>query len=588
MRTFLTLTTFLLLMGCGAGGADPGEPFDPGFGELSASCDGGVTVIQETDEQAYLQIGGAFDQLRHDEGDDPPVKMTTKIDDFIREFMCENDIPGLGLGIVWHGNLVYVKGYGVARGWGDPDTPDVPVRGQRTRFRWASCSKCLTGVAAVKATQEKDAQDQPYLDLDADLQDNYRCFGQSCAFDIPDSWYPGWFPEDDENPLDWPLAIQTIPLGQANAFTVRRLCANRCGVQHYGEGDPSHPSGVPSEADREANDGFVWAVDEWTGNPCVRLPGDLYNYSSFGFNMAGAAIEMAVPGTYWSYVKSRIADVTEPSPMLFLHPDDVYDPQYDGAPWFTTPNRVHGYSKDSETLEVFVNTVPGDVSYKLPSGGFISTTADMALFVEGLLNNRFLDQAGMDLLLTPQANAVKGNDPAPATGYALGVSVGQRSGERMASHNGGQQDTSTRLLFFPDGEDPSVGKLGIVVMSNALHLSRSAVTNQVEAFLRNPYVPLTAGGGILFNGTDPVDPTFAAQDLTSRNANGPYADDGFYGDRAVDRYGEPVFEIRTGHRFDPNYRPAPPVPSPDPEKDDPPFESPDDPARLRRVERPGG
>ncbi len=154
----------LLLVAAACGGGGGGVPFDPVADPvLTASCVNGTSVIMETDEQAYLQFGGAFDQLRHDEGPgNAPVKMTTKIDHFVKQYMCENDIAGLGLGIVWQGNLVYVKGYGLARGYSTPGVgDDVPVRGQRTRFRWASVSKCLTGVASVIATRKRMLRASP-------------------------------------------------------------------------------------------------------------------------------------------------------------------------------------------------------------------------------------------------------------------------------------------------------------------------------------------------------------------------------------------------------------------------------------------
>lgn len=524
----------------------------------------------ETDMQAYLQIGGAFDQLRHDEGGDPPIKMTTKIDNFIKTYMCQNRIPGLGLGIVWQGNLVYVKGYGLARGWETADeADDKPVRGQQTRFRWASVSKTVTGLASVIASQELDGAGDPYLDLDANLAFNYRCTNELCAYDLPTSWYPDWM--EDMEADDWPIDIDPIP-GDEDIYdiTPRRLLANRAGVMHYGEGDPDGNSGVPSEGTKMANQGFVWAVDLWTPEPLLSLPGTTYNYSSFGFNMAGAALGWAVPGSYWSYVQSRIANLAQPSAMIYFHPDDVYDAQYAGAPWFTAQNRVHGYKKNA-LAEIIVNTTPGDVSYKLPSGGFISTVADLALYAHGLIDNTFLDAAGTAMLWTPQANAVNGVEPAPSSGYALGFSVGSQSGERLVAHNGKQQDGTSRIALFPDGEDESVGQLAIVVMSNAEHCSTTTVANGVEDLLRNPYV---VDGPIVFEGILPRNPDFAAADAAGRLAaeNGPYVNGGSYDDAHLDLYdtGDRSAFRLARHAYNPNYETGPRVPSPDrvPEDDD--------------------
>lgn len=563
MLRLLGLALLLSMASCGGGG----QPIPAS--DFKVSCVNGPGVLSETDEQAYLQIGGAFDQLRHDEGPgETPVKMTTKIDRFVKEYMCENKIPGIGVGIVWQGNLVYVKGYGLGRGWGTPSVlDDAPVRGQRTRFRWASISKSITGVASVLATQEVDGAGEPVYDLDASLQSNYRCGLEFCVFGLPTTYYPTWVDKMEEE--EWPIDVELISDDEdIYEFTPRRLLANRSGVGHYGDVDPALGGTTPSAAARALNSGFIYALSYWTDKPLVKLPGQSFVYSSFGFNMAGAALDQAVPGeTYWSFVKSRIADMTQPSPMIYLHPDDTNDATYDGAPWLTTADRAHGYYKNSAG-DIYLNPTPGDVSYKLPSGGFISTTADMALFANGLLNNHFLNVAGSEECWTPQDNRVLGNEPPPSSGYGLGFIIGSQSGERLVTHNGAQQDSKTQMLLWPDGEDPSVGKLGIVIMCNAEYSDPRVVADGIEALLRNPFVE---NGAVVFNGTLPLNVEWASQDAALRTApeNGPYVDAGLYLDASLDLYMPPEFGLLTRHRYNPSYdRKLPPEVSPDLENED--------------------
>ncbi len=529
---------------------------------LQVPCLVAHPIVCETDEQAYLQIGGAFDQLRHDEGmGQVPTKMTKAIDRFVKQQMCAQRIAGLGLGIVWQGNLVYVKGYGLARGYETPSTQDdVPVRGQRTRFRWASLSKSVTALASVIATQDPDVS----YDLDADLADHYRCANQSCDYVLPIFSYDNWDPNLQSD--DWPIPKSVIPQVPLYALTPRKLLANRCGVMHYGDGDPNTPSEVPSEADRAAHDGFVWAVDYFTPKPLLYLPTTTYWYSSFGFNMAGAALDHAVPDSFWAYVQDKIVSRTQPVSMLYFHPDDTNDAQYGMAPWNTTQYRAYGYTIDAND-DVVENTTPSDVSYKLPSGGFISTTADLALYAHGLLKNLFLDAAGTEDLWTPQANIVKGLPGNPTTGYALGFTAAQRSGERLVWHNGGQEDTATQMNLFPDGEDPAVGELGLVVMSNSEYLDRSAILNGVEDLLRHPY----QGQDLVFEGTDPQNVDYTTMDELARHdpADGPYVDGGRYDDPEEDGYRDPTFGV-VEHRYNPDYRWGPPVRSPELPRDDGP------------------
>lgn len=304
-----------------------------------------------------------------------------------------------------------------------------------------------------------------------------------------------------------------------------------------------------------ANQGFVWAVDYVAFKPLLFVPGDQYNYSSFGFNMAGAALDTAVQGQggYWPYVKARIAEKTEPAAMQFFHPDDIYDDQYAQAPWFTEQNRADGYFLDDDTNVVEHIETLTDVSYKLPGGGFISTIADMALYAEGLLNYRFLSQARSDEMWTPQRAIVEGSGSTPTTGYALGFDMAIRSGERAAIHNGAQQAARSRLVIFPDGEDPSVGKLGIVVMSNSEHLDAKGITDGVEALLREPLPEPEPENRLMASG-DPNGTPYSKTDGRGRIVQ--------YNDTDLDFLREIAFQIQTDHRYNPAYDPSISEPSP--------------------------
>ena len=474
-------------------------------------------IVSETDEEAYLQIGGPFDLLKHDEGPgQEPRKMTEAIDQLVRQQMCLQEVAGLGLGIVWQGNLVYVKGYGFARGWNDADKIAVSVHGQSTRFRWASISKTVTGLAAMIASQEVDGQGNQAFDLNASILQAWDYRGckndgiTDCNLYLPPWYFEGWFEDMEDEDWDPPLTVKFLPIDAQHKITPRSLLANLAGFMHYNEGNPNWASGKPPEAEKEANheNGFIWAFPYLTGLPLIDKPTARYNYSSFGFNVAGGALENALSKygySYWTYVKSRIANKTEPSPTMFFHPDDIYSDVYNAAPYFTAQNRAEGYNKDSDSGVVSATNKLAGVQYKLPSGGFVSTTADLALYAEGLQNYRFLSMSKSDELWTPQKSIVEGQSaPNPTTGYALGFNIGTQSGERMVYHNGGQENAASRLVIFPDGLDPSVGKLGIVIMSNAQHMNKSAFTDAIEALLRNPVIPLGKAGVII--GDDQLGP----------------------------------------------------------------------------------
>jgi serine beta-lactamase-like protein LACTB, mitochondrial len=459
-------------------GASGGPSSGPG--QLGVSCLVANPIPAEPTSEAF--IDAEFAALQHDQGPGQASKpMTDAIDQRVREIMCAQKAVGLGLGVVWKGKLAYVRGYGWARGW-ETATPadDVFVGGQRTRYRWASISKSLTGVASMAAAEEG------LLDLDEEIAQAYQgCSSAGCTFNLPtDYWGP---PVGQENtfvdPI-WPYSVRSIPAGPAYALTPRMLLANRSGVQHYANGKPGTNSGlVPSEAQKAANPGFVWALELWTHRPLLFLPGTAYGYSSFGFNLMGAVLQNATATDYYAFVKSRIADKTI-TPMTTLHPDDIYDPAYQGAPYFTDLHRAYGYTLDDESGQVSRDASFGDVSYKAPGGGFISTTADLALFCEGLANDRFVADPGLVTEMWTEQGQFFGA-PVTTKGYGLGFSLGWRKGKRLIAHNGSQEAAKSRLQLYPS-TDPTVGKLCVVVMSSSRHLSPESVTNAVEDLIRKP------------------------------------------------------------------------------------------------------
>src|SRR5690606_17080463 len=68
-------------------------------------------------------------------------------------------LVGLAVGVITDGKVSYLKGYGLA----DREA-DVPVDPKATLFRWASCSKSVTAIAALQLAE------RGLLDLDADVR----------------------------------------------------------------------------------------------------------------------------------------------------------------------------------------------------------------------------------------------------------------------------------------------------------------------------------------------------------------------------------------------------------------------------------
>jgi CubicO group peptidase (beta-lactamase class C family) len=87
-----------------------------------------------------------------------------------------------------------------------------------------------------------------------------------------------------------------------------------------------------------------------------------------------------------------------------------------------------------------------DVSYKWPSGGFLSTTGDLARFGQAMLAGKLLRPATRDLLWTPMQTT-----DGKSTGYGIGWNIQADSlGRRRIFHTGGSMGAISILAIYPD------------------------------------------------------------------------------------------------------------------------------------------
>lgn len=100
------------------------------------------------------------------------------------------------------------------------------------------------------------------------------------------------------------------------------------------------------------------ALQYFINNPLVAIPGTVYAYSSFGINLAAVVLEHATGKSFAALVNERIA---RPLGMCSLQPD--YE-------WVYNPNRAAGFDTAGN------NVGSSDVSWRLASGGFMSTYDD--------------------------------------------------------------------------------------------------------------------------------------------------------------------------------------------------------------------
>lgn len=288
--------------------------------------------------------------------------------------MASTGAPGIAIAVARGDRLLLTRGFGFA----DLEN-SVPVT-VATVFRLASISKPIAAVLALQL------QEQGRLDFAADVRTL-----------VPE------FPAKA-----WPV-------------TTQQLLAHLGGVRHYRRGELE--SVVPLATQRAGL--FRFADD-----PLLHEPGTRYLYSTYGYCLAGAAIEAAAGAPFPDLVRERIA---LPSGATTLQADDARR---------LIRGRAQGYERVAGELR---NSEPMDSSYKLAGGGLCASAEDLARFGMALLDGRLLSADAFARMGTVQTTR-----SGEATGYGLGIRVGERDGRRLLWHTGAQARVATALLLRPD------------------------------------------------------------------------------------------------------------------------------------------
>jgi CubicO group peptidase (beta-lactamase class C family) len=279
----------------------------------------------------------------------------------------------------------------------------------QTVFNWASNSKPLTAVAAMQLVE------QGRLDLDADI----RIY-------VPE------FPRH-ETPI-----------------TMRRLLCHQSGLPHYDNGRV-----VPS-ADRDPglrpDSDPIFALDRFSRSPLLFAPGSRTSYSSYGYILASAVIQRAGRRPLAEQVQGQIAD------KLGLSSFEV-DVASAGRPHWAA-----GYVKDDGEIVAAPEAAP---YWKHGAGAYKSDIVDFARWAQALLRKDLLAPETYHEMWRAQPLA-----DGTSTTFGLGFVV-ERQGGLKVSHNGKQEEATSRMVLYPDRRH------GIVVLTNCGWADPGAVTTAI-------------------------------------------------------------------------------------------------------------
>lgn len=307
------------------------------------------------------------------------------VDQAARAAMEKQQLVGLAVGVVIDGKVAYLQGYGFA----DREA-ETPVDPKATQFRWASCSKPVTAIAALQLAE------RGLLDLDADVRK-----------------YVPEFPD------------------KGVKVTARQLLCHQGGIVHYVNGKV-----VRTERKYDTPHPFtdvVLALDTFKESPLVNKPGEKFSYTTHGYILLSAVVERAGKEAFAGQVSERIA---KPLGMTGFRPD---------YHWEAIPGRAAGYVKQDGKVVRRPDAKVSDVGWKLGGGGYTSTVADFAKFAAGLADRKLVSAGTEAAMWTPQKTA----DGKPTT-YGLGFTVGTTAdGKPRVGHSGSQEKTRTAMLIEP-------------------------------------------------------------------------------------------------------------------------------------------
>ena len=297
----------------------------------------------------------------------------------VRATMSAEAIPGMTAGFA-RGAMQWVRGYGFA------DLENKVPATAISAYRYASVQKPMTAVAVLQLVERGK------IYLDADIRD-----------------YVPYFPD------------------KGHRITPRQLLGHIGGIPDYA-----------SEADEHLTEhkNTREAIALFADRALIAEPGTRFKYTSYGYNLLGAAIETVSGKAYGDYMREH---VWGPAGMTSTRMED---------PAVIIPNRVRGYRFVDGQVR---NSEFVDVSSRFAAGASRGTVPDLLRFGTALSEGRLISPASMALMRTPMRTRDGRIAGFPRTdGYAMGWSVLGQGKDCVLFHDGGQPETRTMLIVSPE------------------------------------------------------------------------------------------------------------------------------------------
>ncbi|SNZ00878.1 serine hydrolase domain-containing protein [Flagellimonas pacifica] len=305
-----------------------------------------------------------------------------KANAMLHSLVVEAKVPGIAVTILKDGEVVLEKGYGYSN-----LEEKILVDPQNTKFRIASISKCITGIALGKMVEEG------ILELDTSFYT-----------------YVPYYPKKEHD------------------FTIRQLAGHIAGIRGY--------RGKEFALNRSMS--IKESIEIFKEDPLVFEPGKGYLYNSFDFVLLSLAMQEASGIPFDQYVKEKILD---PLGMESTFPPYVVGQNGDHK----ESNKGEKAEFYTKTITGFKRAVAVNNQYKMAGGGYLSTSNDIAKLGRALLNQELVKAEILQEVFTSQK--VNGEP----TYYGLGFQISQDAyGRKFVGHVGNSVGAYSNFFVYPE------------------------------------------------------------------------------------------------------------------------------------------
>jgi CubicO group peptidase (beta-lactamase class C family) len=318
------------------------------------------------------------------------------LDNVLKEIICLWGVPGMGVGIVKEGEIVYTRYFGVQ----SLDT-QAPVT-EASIFCIASIAKIFVASAVMQLVE------RGLIDLDA-----------------PVAKYLSYFRLDDP---------------RYKEMTIRHMLSHTSGMPDMEESEYDELVANP-EVDEGAPERYVRSLSNLKP---VASPGERFYYSNIAYNVLGDLIAKISGQTFEDYLYEHILHPAGMPGSTFFYPEVPQDRL--AVPHLRTP-------------EMIVNPIYPYHRADAPASFLHTTVVEMCHWAITCLNRgvyneqRILNPATCELMWTP---VVERGYPPFYEAHGLGWVLGHYDGVKTVSHGGGGFGWTDFFFFLPEVNQAAV------------------------------------------------------------------------------------------------------------------------------------